>query len=788
MSMAKVRSPLFLLLFFLSFLIGGIIPFSLHAQTPSSFKALTATNQGLFFIARNQGEVRISPLWQEGEVKKILLQKGRYILLTDQGIWVSSNLQKWEPRNRGLPFKTLKIIQEGKKTFLQQVQDIKDLEIHPDEPDTWVCATREGVFITYTAGQEWVSLGMPPARTNGIKAVAVASLPKLTVFASHSIYGVFFLDLSNHRNRTWQSLNQGLELHPSTANPDEVADILVLPAPKESQNQPQGSTNRNLNTGGIPSIYAIQTFQPRLYALSWETKRFEALWKGPEGPFMTFDSLRPWGERLIALSEGKILSFAPLMFDKSPQSNTTRESPQREVSPSSPLLNRQGLAYMVREEPSLQGILQTLKEMAPGYLNGIVLFSEAPSGHVPPSAFSETVPFPSPSGNELVLSELYLLDQPGVVRNAAAAQVRGKEGIYLPVNHALSHKSLAPYLSLMEERHINLVVIDMKDDYGRLRFSPRNPAITAKGRVFNPINLDSFLATMKQQGIYTVARIVVFKDPELAQKEGGRYAVWDKTTNSPWRGYYETQTEIKDIEGAKKIETNRVFYDESWVDPYSEAVWQYIGDIAKELEERGFDEIQFDYIRFPTDGINLKDATYRWREAGMDMESAILSFLRHMRSILTVPISIDIYGANGWYRTGARTGQELEVLSRYADIVCPMYYPSHFEQTFMAQEPAELRPYRIYYQGTLRAQRITRNRALIRPYAQAFFLNVAYDRKYYGPTYVMYQLLAIRNAGNPGLTYWNNVGRYDDIPFPEQVLSMRSSFSLFETSRASFLE
>ncbi len=263
--MAKARMLLFLLFYIL---LQGIILSSVQAQVSSSFRALAGTTQGLFFITRNQGEERMSPLWQEGEVKKILVQKGRYILLTDQGIWVSSNLQKWEPRNRGLPIKTLKIIQEGKKTFLQQVQDIKDLEIHPDEPDTWVCATREGVFITYTAGQEWVSLGMPPARTNGIKAVAVASLPELTVFASHSIYGVFFLTLDNRRNRTWQSLNGGLELHPSTANPDEVADILVLPAPKGSQNQSQGATNKNLNTGGMPSIYAIQTFQPRLYALS----------------------------------------------------------------------------------------------------------------------------------------------------------------------------------------------------------------------------------------------------------------------------------------------------------------------------------------------------------------------------------------------------------------------------------------------------------------------------------------------------------------------------------------
>ncbi|MCX7656521.1 MAG: putative glycoside hydrolase [Treponemataceae bacterium] len=786
--MVKARHHLSSLLFLFVFLLWEPSVFPLQAETFLPFRALAGTTQGLFFIARSQDEARILPLWQGGEVKKILVQKGRYLLLTDQGILVSSNLRDWEPRNQGLPMKTLKIIQGNKKTFLQQVQDIKDLELHPDEPDLWVCATREGVFITYTAGQEWLSLGMPPAKTNGIKAVAVGSFPELTVFASHSIYGVFFLSLQNRNNRIWQSLNRGLELHPTTANPDEVADILVLPSPKERQILPQGD-EKNQSPGQFFPLYAVQTFQSRLYALSWQTKTFESLWKGPEKTFMTLDSLRPWGERLIALSEGKILAFVPSTTNyKAFQGDTTKEEPKIATSLSSASSQVEVQAYEVRPETDLKTVLDVVKETVPGYLNGIVLCSDSPSDPSLLSGTYDAALLPSPSGKELTLSELYLLDHPSVVRNSFAAQARAKEGIYLPVNHALSPQSLAHYLSLMNERTINLVVIDMKDDYGRLRFSPRNPRIAAKGRVFNPINLDSFLATMKKQSIYTVARIVVFKDPELAKKEGGRYAVWDKTTNSPWRGYYETKAPVKDAQGLEKIETNRVFYDESWVDPYSEVVWQYIGDIAKELQDRGFDEIQFDYIRFPTDGINLHNATYRWKEAGMDMESAILSFLRYMRSILSVPISIDIYGANGWYRTGARTGQELEVLSRYADIVCPMYYPSHFEQTFMAQEPAELRPYRIYYQGTLRSQRISRNRALIRPYGQAFFLNVSYDRKYYGPTYVLYQLLATRDAGKAGIIYWNNGGRYDEIPLPEQVLSIRSPLSSFDLGRTFSLE
>jgi hypothetical protein len=127
-------------------------------------------------------------------------------------------------------------------------------------------------------------------------------------------------------------------------------------------------------------------------------------------------------------------------------------------------------------------------------------------------------------------------------------------------------------------------------------------------------------------------------------------------------------------------------------------------------------------------------------------------------------ISIDIYGANGWYRTGARTGQEVELLAPLVDVICPMYYPSHFEQHFLAQSPPELRPWRIYYLGTLRTARIARGQVIVRPYVQAFFLNVSYDRRYYNPDYVRRQVEGVRTAGNGGLTYWNNSGRYEDIP------------------------
>ena len=199
------------------------------------------------------------------------------------------------------------------------------------------------------------------------------------------------------------------------------------------------------------------------------------------------------------------------------------------------------------------------------------------------------------------------------------------------------------------------------------------------------------------------------------------------------------------------------------MDPYAPDVWEYNTAIARELISRGFDEIQFDYIRFPTDGYNLKNAEFRWWQKGMDKESALVSFLSYARKNIDAPIGIDIYGANGWYRSGSRTGQDVEMLAKYVDVVSPMFYPSHFEQGFMNYQPYPDRPYRIYFYGTYRTTVIGRNRIVVRPWVQAFNLNVSYDRQYYNSDYVQKEIFGVRDGVNRGYMYWNNQGNYETI-------------------------
>ena len=680
---------------------------------------LMGTDKGLYAL---DSAGKLTALWSGGSVKKIVSLRaaqdmhavsGAWAILGSEGILISTdeNMRHWEPRNQGLPVKTIKIFEDGKKTFLPMVQELKDLKCNPADPAIMVCATKNSVYLSRNQGQSWTSLGAPPYRTNGIKALATAYMPQgtngseLIVFLSHSTYGVFYIQ-PDRPGAQWIELSKGLETLETTGNPDEVSDITIM------LNTASGETS-------APEIFVSQTFRRRIYQLDWDQKTFKPVWSN-DSPFGTVDSLYAGKDVLYFVYEGTIAS-----------------------------INVPG-CVMKEQTAMLNSIRATTAQARP---NCVVIQGDENS----------------------ILSELWLLDEP---KNESDNKAANKEGIYLPVNHAMDSKSLKPYLDVIERGGLNMIVIDMKDDYGRLRFTPKNPAISAKGRVFRPLDIDAFLDDMKSRGIYSVARVVVFKDPELAAKENGKCAVWDARTGKPWVGYYDSRQKKSDISdedrrnnlkqfftaGDPDYEIVRTMYDERWVDPYSEEVWEYIAATAAELHERGFDEIQFDYIRFPTDGVNLGDARYRWQENGMDMESAILSFLRHIRLRVKAPISIDIYGANGWYRTGARTGQEVELLAPWVDVICPMYYPSHFEQHFLAQNPPELRPWRIYFQGTLRTARISRGQVIIRPYVQAFFLNVSYDRQYYNADYVRRQIEGVRAAGSGGYTYWNNSGRYDDIP------------------------
>ncbi|MGC8765646.1 MAG: putative glycoside hydrolase [Brevinematia bacterium] len=328
----------------------------------------------------------------------------------------------------------------------------------------------------------------------------------------------------------------------------------------------------------------------------------------------------------------------------------------------------------------------------------------------------------------------------------------GKKGIYIsPFVVRNKKRNVEQLISMVKNKECNAVVLDMKDDFGYLHFSPQNPDIKKIARVSNPVDIEKLVETAKENDIYLIARIVIFKDSVLYRYNNGKFAVMDKTTETPWVG-------IRTNSDDGELQTNII--REYWVDPYNTEVWKYNVDIACELIKRGFDEIQFDYIRFPTDGLNLSSAYYPAKPEGVNKDEAIFSFLGYARKRIDAPISIDIYGVNGWYRTAARTGQDVELLSKYVDVICPMFYPSHFDQEFLNFEPYEERPFRIYYHGSYRTFFMARKRTLIRPYVQHFKLNVSYDRLYYNENYILNEIRGVEQGLNMGYVFWNMEGKY----------------------------
>lgn len=458
-------------------------------------------------------------------------------------------------------------------------------------------------------------------------------------------------------------------------------------------------------------VYVAQTFTAKLYQLNWQTKSFHAVsdWTDGITDARCIDGLAPAAVSMVGCKNGGLFEV-PLML---PVSNPRR----------------------------LKAVEISLKHIGVQPLSAWV-----------PQKMSQL-------GKPISLSELWLLDEGEKTRTTAyLRRASGRKGVYLPAHQARTAAGLQRYFDLLEQNKLDTLIIDMKDDSGFIRYDSQDKNIQAIGAVRPFIQLEDFTAKARQRNIYLVARIVVFKDKQLYRYKKNSYAIKNKSGKS-WRGYKTAGKTQEPIE-------------EYWVDPYNEKVWEYNTAIAAELVRRGFDEIQFDYIRFPTDGDNLYEARYPAQEQGMDKESAIMSFLAYAREKIHAPISIDIYGANGWYRTGARTGQEVEVLADYVDVICPMFYPSHFRQSFLAEKPAEERPYRIYYNGTYRNKLIAHNKVIIRPWTQAFYIPVSYDKKFYDADYVQRQIIGIKDSVDEGYAYWNNSGRYADIrpdgsPFPK---------------------
>lgn len=668
---------------------------------------LVGSDEGLFKVTNRNN---VLPLWTEGRVDQILYlnltdEEGKeepaWMLRTIKGIFVTKDLINFEERDQGLPFLTVKKYINKETILEKQIQSLKDLATNPYNNNEVVTATKDAVFFSRDGGLTWKNLGSMSKKTPGVKAVAVTNLNgKCVVIMSHPILGLSYI-YPDDKNPAWIDMDDGFEKFQANASADEISDIIPVIKTDEEGNQ-------------YTEVYVSQMYIPRIYRINWNKNRGELIYKGAE-PTDTIDGLS-----LI----DNVLFFTKLegfgAFD-----------PVAKICPGNPVK---------------EGEWKKSFSAVPGMTN---------TAWVPQnrSGFSTGVQ----------LNELWML-YPGSINTPYAEKANGQKSIYASAYQCRNQEGIDKFKKIVKDRNMNSIVIDMKDDYGLLRYDSKDPNVLEKAKTsMYAVDLDHFISEFKKDNIYLVARIVTFKDKSLTTYKNGKYAVWDKVTNKPWLGI-RNREDVLDEAGNPTGEKVTNYYDEHWVDPYSEEVWEYNIMIAKELVSRGFDEIQFDYIRFPTDGTNIGNTKYRWQSEGMDKESALISFLSYARENIDAPIGIDIYGANGWYRSGTRTGQDAEMLSEYVDVIGPMFYPSHFEDSWMNFEPYADRTYRIYYYGSFRNQVLCRNRAIIRPWVQSFYIGVPYDRKWYGPEYIRKEFFGVRDSINRGYMCWNNAGDYSKTP------------------------
>jgi hypothetical protein len=294
---------------------------------------------------------------------------------------------------------------------------------------------------------------------------------------------------------------------------------------------------------------------------------------------------------------------------------------------------------------------------------------------------------------------------------------------------------------LVERTELNAVVIDIKGDRGLIPYRTSVQAALDAGAL-GPVIIKDFdeqLAAWKARGIYTIARIVAFKDNVRAMTRPD-LAVIDTRTGKPW------------------IDRENL----AWVDPFREENWDYVIAVAKEAALKGFDEIQFDYVRFPTDG-KLAAARYSQPNSPATRLPAIAGFLAKARRELGptgVFLAADIFGYTAFNTNDTDIGQRIEEISVSLDYICPMVYPSGYHLGIPGVRNPMVNPYEIVKESIrLTRQRSQNPAAQVRPWLQDF-KDYAFDKRIFGPGEVRAQIRGSDDGGGSGWMLWNPKNDY----------------------------
>jgi hypothetical protein len=345
------------------------------------------------------------------------------------------------------------------------------------------------------------------------------------------------------------------------------------------------------------------------------------------------------------------------------------------------------------------------------------------------------------SRGDTTAKPLPLMPRPEVVR-----------GLYVNRWAALGDR-VGQLIDVARRTEVNALVIDVKDDRGFLLYRSSVPLARAIGadtnRPMSSKRLRAMLDTMRANEIFPIARIVVAKDPLLADAKR-EWAVRRKSDGTPW------------------LDKN----GRPWLDPHHREIWTYAGDLADEAIALGFAEVQFDYVRFPDEPRLIREAAFPLAQGRVRARviREQLGYLHGRFAPRHIPMAIDVFGLTATDSTDMGIGQKWEQFVDQAEFVLPMTYPSHYAPGTYGISNPNARPYAVLDHSLRDAKRRSAGIASagrIVPWYQDFTLGPPH----YGVEQVRAQIQAGYDNGVREWMLWNPGSRYTIAALRPAILS-----------------
>lgn len=308
------------------------------------------------------------------------------------------------------------------------------------------------------------------------------------------------------------------------------------------------------------------------------------------------------------------------------------------------------------------------------------------------------------------------------------------KGIYVTGWAAGSKEKMDKLINLVDDTIINTMVIDIKDTTGHISYNSSVKLAKEIGANRSKIrDIRSLIKRLHDKNIYVIGRIATFKDAKLAK-------------NKP-----ELALQLYDKENKKEITS------QAWVNPAREEVWNYNLNLAKEAYSIGFNEVQYDYIRYPALAskpiqVIMQKGTYK-----SQVINGFAKYVKENMKSMEIPLSIDVFGLTTSVNNDLGIGQNFKELSNIINIISPMIYPSHYAEGSYGIEIPDREPYQIIYKSLYDARKktIDNKNVNIRPWLQDFSMGHKYSKNE-----ILKQIKAVEILGIEEWLLWNPSSRY----------------------------